>query len=828
MCAVLVAFLLPPTEVLAERDRKAAAIEEVLVTARKRTESQQDVPLAVTAVTNAEMRANNIANIADIAKIAPGLDQREGRKQGGFAIRGVGQPRISDVQSDPGVAVYLDGMFLARNDSQLVDTVAVESVQVLRGPQGTLFGKNSVGGAILVTTKDPYEEFAATFSTRVGSFGRRDARLAVDLPLIADKLYSKWTVGSIRSDGYAEDIDSGRGYGDDDRIVAALQLLWSINSDMELKALAYFNKQQEIVPPYNCQQVTTSSSLSFARTPGRPEAYHEACSEAEKLIGTEKVTSEDYGLFYASRDALFGLTFNWDMPAGSLKSISSFALKGDNNADYDIDATDLLIIRNTQYSREQLKRQGVYDKEGSRYTLGQELQFSGSALDDRFQYTVGLFASWESLDRQIGGQPVTPEGWVGLESLPGLPSPGELCSVAGIIGEGCLYVRGINTTTLSSYDNTSYAAFSQVIYDILPTLHLTGGLRYSYEQREIKFEAFQAQSVPANVAGIPLPPELTNNLPITIMTETQFNRLEGQENPLSRGPVSYGDVDFTRLSPMVSLSWQMSEHFQWPHVDALMVYATVSEGFKSGGMNITNDGIKAYDPEFVISTEIGFKLDALSRRLRLNLALYDSDYQDVQILVTKVSSLGAPELSTNNAGLARMRGAEAELTWLLNEAWSLRASGNYIDMEILQYDDEVLDPVTAEPIAIDRSSEPFPYIPRYVYSLSARYGMTTAAGDFDFVLSRNSRSSHFIGNDAAAGLPQFRDMATIDGFSTWSMRATWIPWDDQRLRVSFYGNNITDEEYFATGLATYASFGSNAVTMGKSQHFGLELEYEFH
>ncbi len=827
LAVLLPALFLSTSTTFAQQERQVRALEEVVVTARKRSESQQDVPLAVTAVSSAEMAANNISTIADISRIAPGLDQREGRKQGAFAIRGVGQVRLTDLQSDPGVAVYLDGMFLARNDSQLVDVVAIESVQVLRGPQGTLFGKNSVGGAILVSTKDPYEEFTLGFTTKIDDLGQRDARVSVDLPLIENRLYSKWTFGSIRSDGYIEDIDTGRGLGDDDRLLAAIQLLWDINSDMELKTLAYFNKQEENIPPYHCQQVTKSASLSYTRAPGRSEAYHEACSDSEKLMGSGYAQTENFGGHFSSRDALFGATFTWDMSAGTFKSITSYVLKGDNNNDYDIDGTDLLTIRNTEFIRDQLRSQGIYDKDGSRYTLGQELQFSGSAMNDRLQYTVGAFASWESLDNQVAGQALTREGWVGFEQLPGLPSPGDICSLNGILLEKCLYVRGLNTSTISSFDNTSYAAFSQVIFDLTPTLHLTGGLRYSYEKREMKLEQIQAQSIPSPLPGIvPLPGPIANGLPITVMTETQFNQLEGVENPLSRGPKRYGDVTFDRLSPMLSLSWDVSEHFEWESVDALMAYVTLSEGFKAGGLTILPDEIGSYKPEYVLSTEIGFKLDALDRRLRFNLALYDSDYKDVQIVVQKVSSLGGPIINNNNAGLAQMRGAELELTWLLGDGLMLRASGNYIDAEILEYDDEVLDPVSAQPIAIDRSDEPFPYIPEYVYSLSAQYSLFTDVGDFDFVLSRNARSGQYIGSDAAAGLPQFRDAATIDGVTTWQARATWTALDSRALKLSLYGNNLTNEEYIASGTATYAGFGSNAVTMGKERHIGLELNYE--
>ena len=278
---------------------------------------------------------------------------------------------------------------------------------------------------------------------------------------------------------------------------------------------------------------------------------------------------------------------------------------------------------------------------------------------------------------------------------------------------------------------------------------------------------------------------------------------------------------------MVSLSWDSSDYFEMDSVDGLMGYISVSEGFKSGGFNVLSTGIEHFEPEYVIATEAGFKLDALNRKLRLNVAVYNSDYEDVQTIVAKIPSLGAPELTTQNAGLARMQGFEFEMNWLVGQSLVLIASGNYIDAEILEYEDEVIDPVTGTPRAVDRSNEPFPFIPEYVYALSARYSLFTELGDFDFMLSRNSRASQFTGGDAVAGLPEFQDAATIDGVDTWSTRITWPPWDDQRMRLALFGNNITDEDYVATGTAVYSGFGTNSITLGKKRHFGLELNYEF-
>jgi iron complex outermembrane receptor protein len=826
-CFMIFGFFFHVSGVLsAQANKGAVALEEVLVTARKRTENLQQVPIAVTAVSIEEMAENNISSIGDISRIAPGLDHREGRKQGAFAIRGVGQVRINELQADPGVGVYLDGIFLARNDSQLLDTLALQSVQVLRGPQGTLFGKNTVGGAILVTTKDPLEDFTINIGSKIDSFGQRDFQAAFDIPLVEGKLLTKLTLGRVRSDGYAEDFDTGRKMGNDNRKLAALQMLWDINDSMSLKTLAYYSKQNENIPPHYCKQVTLIGTLSYARVPGRSESYHEACSEAEKLIGTEKVQHENVESGFMSEDMLFGATYEWDVGVGMLKSITSYVIKGDSTTDFDFDATDLLLVGNTSHARNQLKRQGVYDEEGGRETYGQEIQFSGNAFDDRLDYTVGLFGSLESLADQLAGQILSREGWVGFESLPGLPAPSDICTLNGILPEKCLYVRGISTANVSTFNNTSLAMFTQASYDVTSNLHFTAGLRYSFEKREIETEIFGFEYIPPILPGISLPDALAGNIPITVMTETQFNQLEGTELQFSRGVVQSSDVDFKRWTPMMGLSWDAAESFEWESVDGLMVYGIYSEGFKSGGFNVLSSGIDSFDPEYVVASELGFKLDAMQRRLRLNISVYSSDYKDVQVVVAKTPSLGAPEITTNNAGLAVMSGFEMELTWLINEAWMFKASGNVINAEFLEYDDEVLDPATSQPKYVDRSDEPFPFIPDYVYNLSLRYALASNVGDFSFVLSRNTRADQFTGGDSAAGLPEFRDQATISGFSVWSSRITWTPFDDGSLRLALYGNNITDEEYVATGSSVFSGFGSTSLTMGKVRHFGLDISYE--
>ncbi|MEH6519514.1 MAG: TonB-dependent receptor plug domain-containing protein, partial [Halioglobus sp.] len=207
--SVILPLLAPP--VLAQNSGGGFVLEEVVVTARKRDESLQDTPVAVSAFGSDDMRAAKIDNLADLSQQVPGLTNTDGAKFSGLTIRGVGS-RTTQAKVDPGVGLYVDGVFMPRSDTQLVDVVAMDSIQVLRGPQGTLFGKNTAGGAILMNTRKPAEEFSGYVDAGVGNYDRRDISVRFEGPLIGDNLLGAITYDSREADGYMDDYYTGIDY----------------------------------------------------------------------------------------------------------------------------------------------------------------------------------------------------------------------------------------------------------------------------------------------------------------------------------------------------------------------------------------------------------------------------------------------------------------------------------------------------------------------------------------------------------------------------------------------------------------------------------------
>ncbi|MEE4209080.1 MAG: TonB-dependent receptor plug domain-containing protein, partial [Parvularcula sp.] len=213
-------------------------IDTIVVTARKREESLQDTPIAITALTGAELERRNVQDVTDIGTYAPNVDISTSPSGGGggqnaqITIRGVGQTDFL-ITTDPGVGIYLDGVYFGRSTGGVLDIVGLERAEVLRGPQGTLFGRNTIGGAISLVSERPQEEFGGYAEVTVGNLNRVDARAALDVP-ISENLLTRLTVLSRNADGYADRLLTGEELGDQESLTGRLTALWTPHQDIEV------------------------------------------------------------------------------------------------------------------------------------------------------------------------------------------------------------------------------------------------------------------------------------------------------------------------------------------------------------------------------------------------------------------------------------------------------------------------------------------------------------------------------------------------------------------------------------------------------------------
>ena len=226
--------LFSPTSLSADQ-AAARVLEEVMVTARRQSESLQDVPIAVTALSAADLTQIGAADLGDIQNLVPNLTLHEGDASNAVVyLRGVGQ--IDSLAfADPGVGIYLDDVYLGRAQGAFLDIYDLERIEVLRGPQGTLYGRNTIGGAIKYVSRQPGEEFHGELAVTAGDYDRRDISAMIEGALVDDRLFAKASIARLQRDGYADNTATGEDDGDKDTLAGRVNLLWRASNALDVK-----------------------------------------------------------------------------------------------------------------------------------------------------------------------------------------------------------------------------------------------------------------------------------------------------------------------------------------------------------------------------------------------------------------------------------------------------------------------------------------------------------------------------------------------------------------------------------------------------------------
>lgn len=835
----------------------AQVLEEVIVTARKRAEAMQDVPVSVTAFTGNQLRNAGVVNLKDLGYQTPGL-QIDQSSAAQIWIRGIGQ-RDDGSRVDAPVGVYIDGLYIPRKDGQLLDLLDTQSIQVLRGPQGTLFGKNTTAGAIVITTNGPEPEFGGFVDVRVGNYDRQDLKATVNVPLIDQKLLSKITLGSISRDGYQRNVNTGQTSASEDRQSAALQLTWLPSDTFSVDALAYYGKTDEVQPTTNCRFMVGSSfngedslfgNRIFPRDTKPVDAYNDndtplreghvaqsevfeaGCARSRELNKDYRTTSE-HRINFKLDNLMLGLTLEWEISDDlSFKSITGYGdqEKSGNFGNPDNDVTEEVI--------------------GSRYRAGntlsdrqhfsQEFQLNGTAFNDRFTYTAGVFAMKEEIDD-------------GTDTSSGTPS-GSLLYVPQAI-----MVINDPTAERQTYDleNTTYAAFFQGSYDLTENLELTAGLRWTSEKREqsvnlefldqaayrdIAFSAIEGVPgiIPLQAAGIGLVTDLDALMAADIFSliAAEFPRDADGQYIYDLVPASeiVPDIDedasetWKEVTPMVSLAYHLPDRFLGDSsLDAAMFYLSYGEGFKSGTFEpIGVDGQATVEPELVANYEFGFKLDFLDARMRLNGALFRTNFDDMQLRQVVLDSSAVPRVVLNNASETRIIGGELEWSWAATDNLLLIATASYNDYKYLKFEEQQFSSkalFNQVPLpVVDRSDETFAEVPETTYSLGVQYTWDTRWGTFLPRIDYSYVDEIFMGLDAGSG--QNPDQSTFDDYGLLNARVGWSS-PEGHFEGALYATNVTDELYYVGAAAVGDSTGAFQTTSAPPRMYGVELRYNF-
>ncbi|MEP4147045.1 MAG: TonB-dependent receptor [Halioglobus sp.] len=730
----------------------APTIEEVVVTAQKRTESVQDVSIAIKAFNEEELGNLGAGSLEELTEFVSGAELFDDRGAGQptWVIRGVG---LADFNSNntPTAAIYYDEFYLTSNVLGGIGMFDIGRVEVLKGPQGGLYGRNTSGGAVRVLSTRPVvgDDFNGYVTGSYGRWDRAGLEGAIGGPITettAFRIAAATDQGGGWQDSLATPGDDEHGDRDFTAIRAQFAYESSEAFDLLLKleggedksettlgyaralydpntgdycAAAYAGRHDE----NNCVTLSNLTN-AFVLTPGDPGILPSGQREDGTKVLSNPINELDNSWEGAN------LQMNWNMEFATLTSITGY-LSYENNQVFDYDAQPLVLFHE--------------DPGESDLTLwSQELRLLSNS-DGPLTWLAGAMYAEDEVEEDRAG--------FLTENFLVLPTETE---------------RGFTQTT------ESWAVYGQLEYDIGDAWKVHGSLRYTDEEKELE-DAFHYD----------------------ILSDFFY-------------------VQNVNKSTELDDNWSGHVGVDWAVSDDAMIYARVTQGFKSGGFfggfPFTEDDLDPYGEETVLSYEAGFKSTWLENTLQLNGALYFYDYQDVQGF-TQVFSETTNTVVTklDNLGDAEHTGAELDMVWLPLEGLSLQATLAWLDAEITDSDT----------LALDQAGEVFPieglkrsYAPEWSTSVQARYEWNVgssllAAVQFNYSWrdDLNNEDSELSNINLAAF--SFDDYQVLNGrISIGSVEQTWD--------VALVGKNLTDEEYWsqATGddLASFNSLPTRPMS----------------
>ena len=756
----------------------------IVVTARRTEEDLQSIPVAVSAVGAEGIAELQLETAIDVQRVAPGLIAR-GAGTGPtaivtFALRGNAQNSPNSV-SDSAVGVYLDGVYLARPIASNLGFLDVESIQVLRGTQGTLFGRNTTGGAVSFTTVQPDGELSGYMKAELGNYDHRLFEAAATLPIAGDELSVRLAGRYTERDGYGENVFTGAPLGD-------------IESDVSLRGTV------RIAPDAMPFTLTLSGEYLDSNDNGTMNAL--GAVNPTGPLGTifpgqytpAAIQNEDnfydsYAVYGGPLPQLntprnyneaYGFTGTLDIELGAvdIKSITAYRDSNSGNT-LDLDGTAAGVI--------------TFDSQYEQHQFSQELQISGDT--GRLEWIIGGFffdesGTERSDSRVLYGSPVIPGG---LSLAP----------------------SGRN---LTDFGSQSTAIFAQGNYSISDDLRLTAGFRYTWDERDIVGMGVN------NITGAPEPIIVSGVGLVVIAPDTcRVGPNSGTTPPTPCEQPLSASFDYPAWT--VSLDYQIT-----PDV---LVYAKTGGASLSGGFNTrpTPVGLEAFSPEDVRDVEAGFKGEFLNNTLQTNVAVFHVWRQGAQNIVNGIVNGGLTQYA-QNSGNIRTYGVEFEGRALPWDGMEIRGSAarlwsSYADGTFLE---------AGTNGTVDRSGEAVAQVPDCTINVGAtqtfytNFGEISLHADYNFTDARNfGQETADLTNpaltqaqrDAAVALVNTANaLGTLPSYNTVNARAT-IQFDDPNIELAIWGRNIFGEQYSQNLFNSYRQLGFVAYNPAPPATYGV-------
>ncbi len=758
----------------------AQELAEVRVTARWREESLQSVPVAVSVVSGELLDRTLSVNTQQLAQFTPSLYYNSANPRNtAYTIRGLGSNTLSISAAndgiEPGVGFYVDQVYHARPATAAFDFTDIERVEVLRGPQGTLFGKNTTAGAIHVISREPQFTPAANAEVSAGGFDFLQLRGSVTGALSGDRLAGRLAAQLTRRDGVLRNVRNGAALNALDNTALRGQLLLAPTTTLTLRLTADVAELESACCTQNFLRIGTSLRSASRQFPALAAGLGYAPPSTDVF---DRLTDIDSALRIDTRDGGVSLIADWTLPRGTLTSISAWRYwDWDVANDRDFTGVPIQTVQRIPSRQDQ---------------WSQELRFASNDAE-RTRYVVGLFGFAQT----IRARPTSVYGseaayWLLNPANFAVPIPRDL-------------LDGYSQTGRSRFSMDSYAAFGEVDHRLTEQLTLTLGLRYTHEDKRGGFET--------TVQGGPA----LSGLPAATAAELTRARLS-----IFR-PQTYATVDRGgNASGRVNLAWTPRED--------LLAYLSYADGFKSGGLNMSGLPLDAVnrpalataviDDERNRTIEAGFKRRVAGGRAALNVAAYRTTVTDYQANIVSRLETAALRSYPSNIPEVGVQGIEIDAALRFGARWSVAASVAYADGENTDYPEGPcpLERQTAATIPCNLSGVRLAGLSRWVGSISADYRRPLAGGELIVHFDANRRTGYYA--DTSASQFTWIDAHTLVNANVgyaWPNGWEFMAW----------GRNVFDAR-FLTALTIQA--GNSGLIVGQAgdpRLFGGTLRFRF-
>jgi iron complex outermembrane receptor protein len=748
----------------------ARITEGVIVTARRIEEAAQEVPIPVSVVDGGLIESVGAFNVNRLKDLIPTVQfYSTNPRNSAVNIRGLGAPfGLTNDGIEPGVGLYIDGVFYARPAAATLDFLDVERIEVLRGPQGTLFGKNTTAGAINVTTRRPTFTPQTDFELNYGSLDFVQAKGSVSGPLLP-KVAGRLSFSATQRDGTIHNTRTNNQVNDLDNLGARGQVLFAPSDKLAITATADYTRQR----PEGYTQVVAGVAPTL-RNPNRqyPQIAADLGYTPPSFNAFDRLTDVDSPLRSYQDLGGSSLTVDWDLGPGRLTATTAWRY-WDWNPSNDRDFIGLPVT--TISAAPSKQRQWT-----------QEVRYAGD-LAPHLNLVAGAFAFRQTLDSNPSFKQEQ-----GAAAARFLLAPSAAAATPGLLD-------GYGFNQYVAFENVSAAVFGQLAWSVTDRLRLLPGLRFNYDQKEVTFD----QQVYGGLQ--------TDNAALIALQRSIF------------APQAYAaNVDDTNLSGQMTVAYKLATRVN--------TYATYATGFKSVGLNLNGLPTDALDrpvlsaatvrPEDERHIEFGVKTEPF-RGVTANLTAYDTEIKDFQAQVVN-AGVGVLRGYLANAEKVRVRGVEFDGSARVGRNLSFYGATAYTDGTYVSFPDAP-PPLedTGGPQVKDISGSVLPGISKWALSVGGQYvhpGTIGRAGEFFGALDTSYRSSFSSSASASKYL-------VVEGYSLLNARVGFR-WADG-WALTLWSRNLLDENYYELLTAAPGNTGLFVGQPGDGRTVGLTMRFTF-